>query len=264
VKNLIIVLNNIQMKLIKNQFYETLYKSTTIPKGTRATLGTIEADASGYFGKHNTEEFRGKLILDKLIDVCSFKSFLDVGAGELKHTNYVKSFGKDVYTCDKGLKDGKHSYSGNYDFVGEFNDFEFNRKFDVVFCSHILEHQLNPNLFLKKVLSTTEEDGYIVIIVPPRKPFVTGGHYSIWNAGLVIYNLIMAGNDCSDVMVKQYDYNIGVIAKKKSINIDTINLTHDQHDIERFLTKYFPSKLNITEPFNGDIIEYNFDEVVKI
>ena len=47
-------------------------------------------------------------------------------------------------------------------------------------------------LFLKKVHSLLNEGGYLAIIVPPRKPFIVGGHVTIWNAGLVLYNLILA------------------------------------------------------------------------
>lgn len=79
----------------------------------------------------------------------------------------------------------------------------------------MLEHQLNPNIFLKKVYSVIKEDGYLCIIVPPRKPIIVGGHVSIWNAGLLMYHLIHAGFDCSNASIFQYDYNIGIIIKKK-------------------------------------------------
>lgn len=123
-------------------------------------------------------------------------------------------------------------------------------------CCHILEHQLNVGLFLNKIKSLLKEGGYLGIVVPPRKPFVVGGHVTLWNAGLVLYNLVLAGFDCSEeCYIKQYDYNIGIIIKKKTI-IDMLkNLSMDKGDIE-LLSKYFP--LEVKHNFNGDIMEFNF------
>ena len=119
-----------------------------------------------------------------------------------------------------------------------------------------MEHQLNVGLFLNKIKSLLKEGGYLGIVVPPRKPFVVGGHVTLWNAGLVLYNLVLAGFDCSEeCYIKQYDYNIGIIIKKKTI-IDMLkNLSMDKGDIE-LLSKYFP--LEVKHNFNGDIMEFNF------
>ena len=84
------------------------------------------------------------------------------------------------------------------------------------------------------------EGGYLAIIVPPRKPFIVGGNITLWNAGLVLYNLVLAGFDCSEYCdILQYDYNIGIIIKKKSINQLPNDLSMDKGDIEK-LSKYFP------------------------
>lgn len=97
------------------------------------------------------------------------------------------------------------------------------------------------------------EGGYLAIIVPPRKPFIVGGHVTLWNAGLVLYNLILAGFDCSEeCYIKQYDYNIGIIIKKKTITELPKNLSMDRGDIE-LLSKYFP--FEVEHNFNGDIFE---------
>ena len=70
--------------------------------------------------------------------------------------------------------------------------------FDLVWCSHVLEHQPNPNLFLKKCFDILNDDGWLCVTVPPRKDEIVGGHLTLWNAGLLLYNLIMAGFDCSE------------------------------------------------------------------
>ncbi|MAG02133.1 hypothetical protein CMI42_02245 [Candidatus Pacearchaeota archaeon] len=244
---------------MKNQKYDLVYTSSTLGNEIKATLGTIENDASSFEGLFSSEAFRGKKIIDKLLTL-NFDNVLDVGAGECKQSEFLKSHNKEVYTCDYSL--GSNSLDEKYyDYTGDFNKLIFNKKFDCVLCSHILEHQLNVNLFLKKVVSVTKQNGYIVIIVPPRKPFLIGGHVSLWNAGLVLYNLILAGVDCSlECYIKHYDYNIGIIVKNVKNNIENINLTYDGGDITNLLSDFFPSSLEAFDGMNGDILELNWNK----
>lgn len=238
---------------MKNQRYDFLYESSTT-QHIKASLGTIEADASGMFGLFDQEDFRGKKIIDKLLEK-EFQNVLDVGSGKKECANFLKSLGKTVKTngYSKGI-----NFLDDYDFSGDFNSISINQKFDAVICSHVLEHQLNPHNFLKKVVSCTNEGGYITIIVPPRKPFIIGGHVSIWNAGLVLYHLILAGVDCSrECHIKQYDYNIGIIVKNVPISDDIKNnISFDGGDIDNILKKYFPIPAH--DGFNGDIMELNW------
>ena len=240
---------------MKGQEYKFFYSSSSLISPTKAELGTIEKDSSGFLGLFEKEEFRGKKILDKLLSL-NFSNVLDVGAGECKQADYLKDRGKSVYTCDYA-KGNNCVESDRYDYVGDFNTMDFDRKFDCVIASHILEHQLNVNVFLKKIVSLTLQDGYIAIMVPPRKPFLIGGHVSIWNAGLVLYNLILAGVDCSrECYIKQYDYNIGIIVRNVPNNIDKLPVTYDGGDITNLLAKFFPFKAS--DGVNGDIMELNW------
>jgi len=253
-------------RYIKNQEYETFYKSRTIPFGTMAELGTVEKDASSHFGKFddNPIPFQGYEFLNYVIDNYKFNTVLDVGAGECKQVNYLDERGKNAYALDLNISNAVHcsTRTKKYCYVGRFEDMKFKRKFDMTMCTHVLEHQLNVNSFLRKMSSVTRHNGYIYIVVPPRKPFITGGHYTMWNAGLVLYNLVMAGVDCSkECVIKQIDYDIGVFVKNSKFNIDSIDLHHDRNDIEHKLKRYFPKELNITEPFNGDIMEFNWNQL---
>ena len=166
------------MKYIKNQIYKTHYKSSTIPKGTMAELGTIEKDACSYFGIHDKKPFHGHDVMEKVIKHLKFKTVLDVGAGKCLQADYFKKKEKTVYTCDLDDINGAHcDINNSYDYLGNFLDIDFNnKKFDFVFASHILEHQKNVGFFIDKLVSVTSEDFFLCIIVPIRKPFVTGGH----------------------------------------------------------------------------------------
>ena len=249
------LLEYLQIKKI-NQ-YNIKYVSSTI--NNNAILGTIESDACGYFGNFEQENIRATKILDKLLKL-PFNSVLNIGAGALQHSKIFLDSKKQVDICDYGNSIYFQKKEDNLldkiknKYIGDFNTISINKTYDAIWCCHILEHQLNVNLFLKKVHSLLNEGGYLAIIVPPRKPFIVGGHVSIWNAGLVLYNLILAGFDCSQYCdIQQYDYNIGIIIKKKTIESLPSDLSMDKGDIEK-LSKYFP--FDTKHDFNGDIINF--------
>jgi SAM-dependent methyltransferase len=221
-----------------------------------AELGTIEKDACSHFGKHSKQKFNGYNILNSIVDKISFKTVLDVGSGECLQSNYFKSKEKEVYTCDFESIDGAHCKSEiEYDFLGNFLDIDFeSKKFDFVLASHVLEHQRNPGLFIEKLKSVTKVGGYLCIIVPIRKPFITGGHVSLWNPGLLLYNLVSSGIDCSESYVHQRDYDICVVVRLKTFDLSEIKLTYDRGDVD-LLSEYFP--FDVKEPFNGDIMYHN-------
>ena len=142
--------------------YNTYYTSSTIQ--TKASLGTIESDAQGLYGKFKKESFRGERILTKLLEEYEFDTVLDVGAGRLEATTQFLNNDKVVDICD--YEDGYYINNSsvsfdriNAKFFGDFNTIDIPMKYDVVWCSHILEHQLNPNIFLKKLFAVTKEKG---------------------------------------------------------------------------------------------------------
>lgn len=236
--------------------YVTKYTSTT--SNCKAKLGTIESDVSGFLGNFRQEKFRAEFIFNKFVQL-DFTSVLDVGAGALKHTKAFIEHGKTVDISDYGssvyFKEHETETLAviSNKFIGDFNEIDFGKTYDAVWCSHILEHQLNVNSFLRKIHSLLNEDGYLAIIVPPRKPFIVGGHATLWNAGLVLYNLVLAGFDCSyECHIHQYDYNIGVIIRKRTIHALPSELSMDKGDIE-LLSKYFP--FDARHNFNGDIMK---------
>lgn len=83
----------------------------------------------------------------------------------------------------------------------------------------------------------------LAITVPPLKNTIVGGHVSIWNAGLILYRLILAGFDCSEASVYRYGYNISVIVRKKTIHV-LDKITYDKGDIRR-LSPYWPKGIKM-------------------
>lgn len=198
----------------------------------------------------------GGQALQKLVCDCDFKTVLDVGSGSGAHSRILADSGKQVTAIDFGTSVYAEEHAQNITFVkGNYLTHTFDSKFDLVWACHVLEHQPNPNLFLCKLLNDTAEGGILAITVPPAKQKIVGGHVTIWNAGLLLYQLVLAGNNCRSAAILRYVYNITVLVTRESIE-KLPELTYDNGDIEKLLT-YFPP--GFTEPFNGDIKELNWD-----
>jgi len=170
-----------------------------------------------------------------------FRSVLDVGSGGV-HADIFKNAGKEVTTINLY----------NADVVGNYLHHDF--KVDCIWASHVLEHQPNPNLFLRKCFRDLNENGILAVTVPPLKHDIVGGHVTLWNAGILLYQLVLAGFDCAQASVKTYGYNISVIVKKKPFTMPKLSM--DSGDIEK-LYPYLPIKEGL-DTFNGQIDEVSW------
>jgi SAM-dependent methyltransferase len=142
----------------------------------------------------------------RLISNYEFTSVLDIGSGEGEHKRFLQFFGKEVFSVDI-LKTA--------DYIGDFLEVAFDRKFDVVWCSHVLEHQRNTGIFLDKIYDVIKENGILAITVPthPRERLISG-HLSSWSVPLLCYNLIMAGFNCNKAEILA-TYELGLIVRKE-------------------------------------------------
>lgn len=206
--------------------------------------------------------------LQKLLHDHEFHSVLDIGAGSLAHSKVFAAHGKAVTAVDFGTsvyhQQRTAITSGQIvEVIGDFNHLTFDSTFDCVWASHVLEHQVNVDGFLRKMASHVKEGGIIAVTVPPLKHEIVGGHVSLWNAGLLIYRLVLVGLDCSQASILSYGYNISVIVKKSPIrDMDALGLHFDAGDIRK-LIRYFPSGLAfssnaVDDPFDGNIRALNW------
>ena len=173
---------------------------------------------------------------------------LDIGSGDGVFAERMRDYGRHVTEIDINPRKDNSVLSGFY------QDMQFSHQFNAIWASHILEHQLNVIDFLIKIYNDLKENGWLAITVPPMKNEIVGGHLTIWNAGLLLYNLILAGFDCKNAMIKTYDYNVSVIISKQTIVLPT--LKYDNGDIET-LAEFFPPGV-AKQGFNGDIKEMNW------
>lgn len=174
--------------------------------------------------------------LDKALSLpCA--TVLDVGCGDGFHAHRFRQEGRQVTTV---------SLIPPADILGDYLALDL-PKFDLIWASHVLEHQRSPGLFLDKCFNDLNDGGWLCVTVPPAKPELVGGHVTIWNEGLLLYQLILAGFDCKNASVKRYGYNISVVVQK--VPADLPELINDFGDIEA-LARFFPVSIK-----HGDIIE---------
>jgi SAM-dependent methyltransferase len=193
--------------------------------------------------------------LDTVLRHCSFDSVLDVGSGAGKHADIFEEHGKSVTAVDFGLSVYyQQKRSRRREILANYYEYKFPEPFDLIWASHVLEHQPNPQSFLQKVHADLKEGGWFAVTVPPLKHEIVGGHVTLWNAGLLLYQLILARFNCRNAWIKKYGYNISVIVRKATIP-SLPPLHHDSGDIDR-LAEFFPPACS--ERFNGDIDEMNW------
>lgn len=190
---------------------------------------------------------RGSEALELFCQLPVIGPVLDIGSGPGHHAAYMRQMGLEVVTLDShwpadipGVWPGDHCL----DIV----------QYGGIWCCHVLEHSRNPGSFLDAIRLALRPGGWLAITVPPAKHNIAGGHLTLWNAGLLLYHLILAGFDCRDAMVKSYGYNISVIVKRVDVTTQP-PLIHDAGDLES-LCDLFP--FNALQGFDGDIKQHNW------
>jgi len=207
------------------------------------------------------KDLRANYAMKKLVMDYEFQTVLDLGSGDGLHSQVFIRYGKKVTSLDYGASVYFKENAAHSVIIADFNNHNFKTAFDCVWCSHVLEHQLNPHSFLTKIHNVLNEDGILAITVPPLQEIIVGGHVHIYNAGLLLYNLVLAGFDCSNASVLSYDYNISVILRKKTIKILS-ELEYDRGDIRK-IKKYLPKDIkffsnDMDDPFHGKIEKLNW------
>lgn len=216
---------------------------------------------------------RAKPALATLISKYDFYNVLDIGCGPKKHAAVFEKFNKKVTTLDMGSQ-------YNPDILGDFlhldNLIEDN-SYDCIWASHVLEHQPNTADFLKKIKQKLKNNGILAITVPPLKHQIVGGHVSLWNMGLIFYNLVAVGFDCKDALGLYRDYDISVIIRKQDIKWDnkkiremnlnnsTVSdgiLTANGGDFYK-LKQYFPKEINWHKHGNDEAFHGNLQMIGK-
>lgn len=169
----------------------------------------------------------------RLVAEYEFQTVIDVGAGAGEHKRFLEYMGKDVKSVD---------FDKESDYRGDFMELDIQDKFDVVWCSHTLEHQRNVGAFLEKLIGLLKPDGILVIIVPIHSQNrLIAGHLTAWSIHLLCYNLILAGLDCSKAQILN-SYELSLITRVYPIKQNwKHSIIGDDHvNPMKSLESYFP------------------------
>ena len=107
---------------------------------------------------------RGELAMKKLVSDYQFETVLDIGCGNGSASRFFTEHGKVVTACDYGRSVSFKDTMAKDVIIADFNTLDFgDKKYDCIWCSHVLEHQLNVQSFLEKINSLLAEGGYSVL-----------------------------------------------------------------------------------------------------
>jgi len=150
------------------------------------------------------------------------KSVLDVGSGLGHHSAaFISSGAERVVGMDPMFQGVEHE---NYEHIDEaYESVDLgDEQFDVVFCSHVIEHIPNVQHFLIHLKKWLKPEGYLAIAAPTdRQQRLHIGHLSLWTPAHLMYNLVCAGWDCKDAYWYTSYLSIGVLLQNK----ETIDLS---------------------------------------
>jgi len=160
------------------------------------------------------------------------KRVLDVGSGGGEHAKAFNECGAEVTCVDFGTS----IYAKNFSAIhgvsvinADFQNWQNQSTYDLVWASHVLEHQRNCGAFIEKLIDCCDPGGKIAITVPTPHRRLWGGHLSQWTPGLLAYNIVLCGVDLSDSMIFYGYREISIIFTPKRAKLP--QLTFDSGDL---------------------------------
>jgi SAM-dependent methyltransferase len=114
----------------------------------------------------------------------------------------------------------------------DFNSFEPDQKFDLVWASHVLEHQRNVGIFIERLVACCADGGTICITVPDPHRFLWGGHVTLWTPGLLAYNVALCGVDLKDAVFVRGSGEFSLFFQPKRAALPE-DLTFDYGDLDK-------------------------------
>jgi SAM-dependent methyltransferase len=215
-----------------------------------------------FFMEHIFQLHWGLHALLKVLRDCSFETVLDVGSGTGEHARFFQLFGKKVSTCN---------LFSPADWVGDFLDAPIEGEFDLIWCSHALEHQRNPGLFLDKMYRLLRPGGTLALCLPhhPAARLVPG-HLSVWSLALACQHLVYAGFDCRNVSSFS-SYELSVIVQKTDRGPKRASTEPSWEEVKAYLPECLevgseaePSVLNWDNVFYYPLTGAFFEGEIKI
>jgi len=112
---------------------------------------------------------------------------------------------------------------------------------DIVWASMVIEHMPNVGFFLERCRKLTKPDGWFCIVAPSDPTNLqVDGHLSFWTPAHLIYNMVVAGFDCSEARYYTQGRDIGLMVKRR--DRPYVDLNYDYGDLLA-LSPYFPTPI---------------------
>jgi len=223
-KRIIIFLNKefFKLKSINTRIYKDTSKDN-LTIDLKPGLKTDFAFSTIFIINYNSKKLQKEVLHSNLTLLSllknyieDFSSVLDIGSHTGNCSDIFKFLGKDVTRCE-------HLEIYDAEYKTDFIVTNFKKKFDCIWASQVLEHQRNVGLFLNKCFDNLNENGILALTVPHRTSdddYLEFGHCINFTPLNLVYNLVISGFDCSEIKLKSYNGNIGIILKKKYNGID--------------------------------------------
>lgn len=194
------------------------------------------------------------------LGMLDITTVLDVGCGrDLQHAQAFERAGKKVLCWDPWIE--PPAMVGNMDWLDGglmYIDGRAPGGVDLLWSSHTLEHVHDVQEELEGWTRACRIGGVLAITVPPWKSQIVGGHVNGFNAGLLLYRLVLAGVNCAEAMVISHDYNVSVVVRNQPFAVPWEALKHDRGDLE-ILAPYFPTQCR-GQGFDGNIAKLNWPD----
>lgn len=167
-----------------------------------------------------------------------------------KHSSKEKEILKLYKLSDStGIATDSKEIKNSYDcakFLNELGDTKDSVDFLILTEIH---RQRNLGSYLDRAYNLLSPKGVCIVLCPAYSNNIGSGNTnSLWNAGYIIYNLIMAGFDCKNSKVSTFESEIQLSASKTHRRATSFSIA-DCFD-------YFP--FDAYQHFNGNIKELNW------
>jgi SAM-dependent methyltransferase len=175
-----------------------------------------------------------------LLHSTKFKTVLDIGCGEGLVSNVFKFLDKKVTTIEPGESKPRLPEFDpiKIDHTEDYLTLDFKEKFDVIWCSHVLEHIRNPAMFLDKIFNDLNEGGTLALTVPyndgGHPEAVVDSHINKFVISTLLYHLVSSGFDCKNVHILINNNEMAVILKKVSNGLTTSTTSRPFSEVVSF------------------------------
>ena len=132
---------------------------------------TSDFDSPGNFFFEKLKDFLSKQLIKKITNNFKIKSFLDYGTGNLRYAIAASKVfdNAQVYAADFFKKPLYKINSKKITYINYNALDKLNKKFDIIFLRHVLEHHHKPLSLLRKLKKKLNKNGIIYIEVPNLK-----------------------------------------------------------------------------------------------